>query len=201
MVGISRPTRQGRPRFVVAAALAALLLSGACSGDDGDRASATTTAPSETTAATERPTSTTVADDDAAVTAAYEAASRAFINAAAIPDPDFPALAVTHTGPMLEQRRETLAALARDGRIIRYPEPSQYRIEVESVEVDGDVARLVVCVVDDGERVEKDTGEVIASGVGSVQWTAALRRIDGSWRLAERREEARWNGVAGCAVD
>lgn len=102
---------------------------------------------------------------------------------------------------MLDQRRETLRALQLDRRVIRYPQPSQYRIEFESVDVEDDVARLVVCVVDDGERVEVDTGRVIASGVGTVRGTAALRRVDGTWRLAERREEARWDGVAGCAVD
>lgn len=132
--------------------------------------------------------------------AAYEAASQAFIEAAAIPDPNYPALAATHTGPMLEQRRQTLRALQLDHRIIRYPQPSQYRIEFESVSITGDVARLVVCVVDDGERVEKDTGRVIASGVGTVRGTAAMQRVEGTWRLAERREDQRWDGVAGCAA-
>lgn len=128
--------------------------------------------------------------------AAYEVASRAFIEAAAIPDPDFPRLADTHTGPMLEQRRETLLALQADGRVIRYPSPSQYSIEVEvdSVEVDGEVARLVACVVDDGERVEVTTGTVVASDVGTVEWRVAMRLVDGRWRLAERLENSRWEG-------
>lgn len=133
--------------------------------------------------------------------AGYEAASEAFIQAAAIPDPDFPRLAETHTGPMLEQRRETLLALQADGRVIRYPTPSQYSIEVEDIDVEGDVARLVACVVDDGERVESATGNVVASGVGTVEWRVAMRRVDGEWRLAERLENARWDGVAGCAVE
>ena len=145
-------------------------------------------------------TSTTSPSDEAAVRSAYEAASRAFIEAAAIPDPNYPALTETHTGPMLEQRQDTLRALQLDHRIIRYPQPSQYRVEIDDVTIDGDVARLTVCVVDDGERVEKDTGRVIASGVGTVQGTAAMRRVDGTWRLAERREDQRWDGVAGCAV-
>lgn len=134
------------------------------------------------------------------MTAAYEAASRAFIDAAAIPDPAFPALAATHTGPMLTQRREVLLALKADGRIIRYPQPTQYRIEIETVEVDQDVAHLVVCVVDDGQRVQLSTGEVVAGGVVTVRARAAMRRVSGSWRLAERVKEVEWEGVAGCAT-
>lgn len=131
--------------------------------------------------------------------AAYEAASRAFIEAAAVPDPDYPPLATTHTGPMLVQRRDVLLGLKADGRIIRYPQPSQYRIQFERVEIQQDVARLVACVVDDGERVEASSGRVLSSGTGTVEWRAALRRVDGSWRLAERLENQRWEGVAGCA--
>ena len=145
-------------------------------------------------------TSTTVEDEDDAVGAAYEAASRAFIDAAAVPDPNFPAIAATHTGPMLEQTTNLLRALQLDGRFIRYPDNSQYRIDVETVDTTGDVARMSVCVVDDGERVDRASGEVIAGGVVTVQWTAAMRRVDGTWRLAERREEARWDGIAGCAA-
>lgn len=201
MVGISRLTARRRAR-VAAAALVVLLVAGACSNDDDDdRAGATsTTSRPETTASTSRPTSTTIAEDDAAVTAAYEAASRAFVEAAAVPDPNFPAIVETHTGPMLEQTTNLLRALQLDERFIRYPPDSLYRISVEDVRITDDVARLTACVVDDGERVERASGNVVAGGTVTVQWTAAMRRIEGTWRLAERREEARWDGVAGCAA-
>ncbi len=130
--------------------------------------------------------------------AAFEAASRAFIDAAAIPDPAFPALAATHTGPMLAQRREVLLALKADGRIIRYPQPSRYQLVVRSVELHGDVARVTFCAVDDGERVVVATGEVIAGGVATVKGTAALQRERGAWQLAEQRFEARQEEVASC---
>lgn len=171
---------------------------GACGGGGNRSSSATTTShPSSTTSA---PTTSSSAPDDTEVRSAYEAASRAFIDAAAIPDPNFPAVAATHTGPMLEQTRNLLRALRADGRFIRYPPNSRYRIDVKSVEMTGDVARMQVCVVDDGERVERATGQVIAGGIVTVQWTAAMRRVEGAWRLAERREDGRWDGVAGCAV-
>jgi len=100
---------------------------------------------------------------------------------------------------MLTQRRDVLLGLKADGRVIRYPQTSVYRIQFESVEIDQDVARLVTCVVDDGERLEAASGTVLSSGVGTVEWKAALRRVDGVWRLAERVENQRWEGVAGCA--
>ena len=120
----------------------------------------------------------------------------------AIPDPDYPALAATHTGPMLEQRRNVLRALRADGRIIRYPTNSQYRIDIDedTFKLDGDVATFEVCIVDDGERVVAATGEVISGGLGTAQARAAMRRIDGVWKLAERVQLAEWEGVAGCAA-
>ena len=197
----SRKTRR------LAAAVAAVALGvagGACSNggaEAGPRPTTTTSSANTTVTAASTPTSTPVASEEAAARAGYEAASRAFIDAAAIPDPDAPAVAGTHVGPMLDQRRATLLGLRAEGKAIRYPTPSQYRIDIEEATVDGDVARLTVCVVDDGERVEASTGTTTASGAGTVRWKAAMRRVDGSWLLAERAEEARWDGVAGCATD
>lgn len=192
----------GRKRLRLLGLVAILAVTASTCGDDDGGASASTTTGSRPLSTTTSSTTSTTTSDPAEreIAAAYEAASRAFIDAAAIPDPDFARLAETHTGPMLDQSRNLLRALKADGRLIRYPQNSQYRIEVDDIEVEGDVARLVACVVDDGERVEAATGRVIASGVGTVEWTAALRRVDGAWRLAERREEERWDGVAGCAV-
>ncbi|MGH8982917.1 MAG: hypothetical protein ACRDY6_03450 [Acidimicrobiia bacterium] len=184
----------------------ALVLAGAvaCSDDDGDGG---TVASDSTTSTTRRSTTTTTADPSEAleeeVEAAYVASSRAFIDAAAIPDPSFPALADTHTGPMFEQRRDVLLGLQADERVIRYPPNSQYRIEVdeESIEIEQDVARFEVCGVDDGERVVAASGEVIAGGVVSVHARVAMQRVDGMWKLAERQQIAEWEGVAGCAAE
>lgn len=189
-----------RRRAAVTAALA--LAAGACS-DGAAKPAARPPASSltTTTTVTAASTSTSIASEEAAVRAAYEAASRAFIDAAAIPDPDSAAVAGTHVGPMLDQRRMTLRGLRAEGKAIRYPTPSQYRIEIEHVTIEGDVARLTVCVVDDGERVEASNGATTSSSVGTVRWKAAMRRVDGTWLLAERIEDSRWDGVAGCATD
>lgn len=181
----------------------ALLLVSSCS-DDQTGGAATS---SESTSTTRRSTTTTTADPAEAaraeVEAAYDASSQAFIDAAAIPDPNHAALTATHTGPMLEQRRNVLLALQADGRVIRYPANSQYRVEVDegTFELNGDVATFDICGVDDGERVVVSTGEVVAGGVVTVEARVAMQRVEGGWRLAERQQLAEWEGVAGCAVE
>lgn len=190
-------------RLLVVVALV-LLSATACSDGDGDGSAVASDATTSSTV--RRSTTTTTTDPTAAlekeIEAAYVASSRAFIDAAAIPDPNFPAFAATHTGPMFEQRRGVLLGLQADGRVIRYPPNSQYRIEVDedSIEIGGDVARFDVCVVDDGETVVASSGEVVAHGLFTVQARAAMRRVDGTWRLAERLQDAEWEGIAGCAA-
>jgi hypothetical protein len=184
----------------------ALVLGGllAACGDDGDGENETGGTTSTVTASSTTTTEDPEAAERHAVIDAYLAAEEAAAaaSAAAAPNPEHPDLLATHTGPMLEQRQEVFGGLRANGWAIRLPEGSKYREEVRSVEFDGeDIAILDVCVVDDGERFVVDTGEVIASGVATVQWSAAMRRVDGRWKLAERREENRWEGEAGCALD
>lgn len=181
-----------------------LLLVGCGSDDDtGDEAedAVSSTAATSSATTTENPEDPEAGERQTVIDA-YKAASDAAIAASAppMPDPNAPALLETHTGPMLKQRQDTFRALLANGWAIRYPPDSKYRVEVDSVEFEGDdIAILDVCVVDDGERIVVATGEVITSGLGTVEWTAAMRRVDGSWRLAERREKNRWDGEAGCA--
>lgn len=194
-------TRRHASRRLSVVLLAALLLGAACGDDDTNDAAP----PAESTTTTRRPTTTTTDPTEALeaeVIAAYEASSRAFIDAAAIPDPSFPALEATHTGPMLDQRQRVLRALQAEGRIIRYPPNSRYRVEVDegTFEHEGDVATFELCGVDDGERVVVATGEVVAGGAGTVHARVAMQRVDGAWRLAERQQIAEWEGVAGCAA-
>jgi len=191
----------------VTAAIAAVVLGlagGACSDGGAESTTPRTTTTSSTTATVttaSSPTSTSVASEEAAARAGYEAASRAFIEAAANPDPDSVAVASTHTGLMLDQRRATLRGLRAEGKAIRYPTPSQYRIEIEEVSIDGDVARLTACVVDDGATVDAASGATLAGATVTTKVRAAMKMVDGSWRLAERVKTDEWDGVAGCAAD
>lgn len=190
-------------------ALGAALLTGCSDDDNADEASSMT----ETTAST---TTTTTASADpegaerAAVVAAYEDAVNAASDALAppTPDPDHPDLLATHTGPMLEQRQTVASGLAANGWAIRLPKDTKFRAQVDpdSVEFepdDPDVAFLTACSVDDGERFVVKTGEPVADsgGLFTIEFSVAMQRLDGVWKLAERREENRWEGEAGCAVE
>lgn len=189
----------GHRRHLAAFLVVCAALLGACSDDGGtdDEAigSTSTTRPMTTSSTS---TSQLEESDEAAVRAAYAAANRAFIDAAAIPDPDYPAIAATHTGPMLEQSRDVLGALKRDNRVIRYPEHSVYEVAVDDIAIEGEVARFSFCAVDDGERVDAGTGEVISSGVLTAQGKAAMRREGDVWKLAEQSFTSREEGVAEC---
>lgn len=176
-------------RLTVLLLLAVALAASSC-GDDDDASSSPPTTRPATTTSNDQETSTTSAGDDSQVRAAYDAANRAFIDAAAIPDPNFPAIAASHTAPMLEQRREVLRGLQLDGRIIRHPEGSQYRVVVESIETEAEVSRIKFCAVDDAERVDTRTGEVISGGLVTVRGEAALRQEGRIWKLAEARSAA-----------
>lgn len=190
--------------FIAVALVVGLGAVGACSGGDDEGADGeepTTTTTSETT-------TTTVdarAEEEAAVREARQAAADAWIGSTAppAPDPEATAIAETHVGPMFEQLVETARGLERNGWAIRYPDDSQYTVDITSVrlsEDDGEpVAFLEVCTVDDGERIVVDTGEVLAGGLRTIHATEAMRKIDGVWKLAERREDDYQEGVAECA--
>lgn len=201
MVGRHMRSQRRRAATWFLACLGANPVLAACRGDGSPSAATTTTTvtfslPSSSSSSTSTPTA--VPAEEAEVRSAYEAASRAFIDAAAVPDPNFPALAATHTGPMLVQRRDVLLGLKADGRVIRYPQPSMYLVVVRSVELQGDVAKVAFCAVDDGERVQVATGVILASGVSTVTGTAALQRQDGLWKLAEQKFDSRQQEVASC---
>jgi hypothetical protein len=178
----------------------------ACSKDDKDSGAG----PRHSTT-TERPaTTTTVNPEDAAKQAVIEAdlaATQARRDSAAppAPNPDLQSLADTHAGLMFDQWRNTTTVLRANGFAIRYPEDSQARTDVDSVQiedVDGvPTAYLETCAIDDGERIVVSNGEILQGGVRTIQATEAMQKLDGVWKLVERRENNYWEGVAGCAVD
>lgn len=201
-----RPTAvAGRVLVTVVAMVVALVAVSACSsGDDDDAADGDE--PSTTTEAPE--TTSTTADvrarEEDAVRQARQAAADAWIDSTAPPeaDPDAPVIAETYVGPMLELLVETARGLKINGWAIRYPEDSQYDLDITSIRFDEDdgqeIAFIEVCTVDDGERIVIDTGEVLDGGVNTVRATEAMRKVDGAWKLAERREDSTLEGVAQC---
>lgn len=189
-------------RRVFALTFALLAVAAGCGSSHSNKAATSTTRP-----ATPTTVDSTMVDSSAATTQqvadAYRAADKANLDAAAIPDPMFPALLATHTGPMLDQRRKVLKAFKLQGLIGRLPANSKYRNDIDSgaMRINGDVAIFKVCAVDDSQRVEKATGRVVGGGgVDTSLVEVAMRRDGGAWKLAERKELQHWTGETGCAA-
>jgi len=204
---IARPDGWRRAAATLASAACLAILGAACSDDNGGRQAEASAAGGNNDSTTTEETTTTLSarqQEEQAVTQALEAAFQARIDAAAppAPNPDFAALAETHTGLMLERWRNTVMGLQLNEFAIRYPENSQRRLEIESFSFEGqDVVILEVCTVDDGERIAVPTGEVLSSGVATIHSREAMRREGGVWKLAEREELSVDEGVVGCAAD
>jgi hypothetical protein len=194
-----------RMLFIALAVLFGFVAVSGCSGDDDDaaaddRETATTTTAESTT------TVDTTAAEEAAVTEARQAADDVWkaVTAPPEPNPDDPTIAAHYVGPMFDRLTETIRGLRANGWAIRYPEGSQARIEIQSIrfsEDDGEeVAFLEVCGVDDGERFDMASGDVLEGGVRTLQLTEAMRKVDGEWKLAERRQNDYQEGVVECAA-
>lgn len=186
---------------VLAIVLVVAVLGSGCSDSGGDDAASTSTAA--------RPSTTTTAapeDETADVIAAFNEAALAAIRAGMIPDPDYPDLERTHTGPMLEQAREVLRGYQLRKIKLRYPEPLESGFEVtvasDAVELAGDTAVFEACAIDRGERINAETGEVISSNEDPavVHMRVGMRLVDGTWKLAERRNLDTAESDEGCAA-
>jgi hypothetical protein len=190
--------------FIAVALAVGLTALSACGGDDDDAADedpSTTSAPETTTT-----TADATAAKEAAVREARQAADDVWkaTTAPPEPNPDDPTIAAHYVGPMFDRLTETIRGLRVNGWAIRYPEDSQYKLDIQSIrfsEDDGqEVAFLEVCGVDDGERFDMASGDVLEGGVRTLQLTEAMRKVDGEWKLAERRQNSYQEGVAECAI-
>lgn len=203
------------------AVLAVLGAVAACS--EGDNGEIIAEEPASAGDESADPTVTTVDPierERAAVIEAHEAAMHARIDSAEPPDPDFPALAETHTEPFLSEWTGRLEGLVSQGLAIRYPEDSELSVDVLNVSFGwrvgddgssgagdagpddvGDMATVEACIVDDGETYRVATGEVTAGGgVYTIYETATLYKEDGTWKLAERQPHDDRSGRVGCAA-
>ncbi len=188
-------------RRMATVAVAVALLAGGC-GRSGDPAAVGEVPAPSTTAAT-APTSTTLsrADVEQAVLDAYLAGWEAKRISNDPPDPDFPGLAETHTGPALDQAVENRQAFERSGRVGRFPKDSIAETRAEVVSLGSDEAVVRDCSVDDGQIVIAETGEVVNDLVATVLFEGLMVLEDGRWKLRSLKVVEEWEGVAGCATD
>jgi hypothetical protein len=180
--------------FVLAVALVVSLA--ACSNDDDDATTTTTVAPS---------TTTTVTTGDAAQAEIVDRYKRfweaRFEANQPPPNPDFAGLREYATGAQLDNVIEETTNNLRERVALRKPENSVARSSVKVISVDGEVAKVQECVVDDGivYRYESANKEVVNDAVATHNVEATMRRVDGKWKVELTKIVQRWEGVAGCA--
>jgi len=213
-VVVSRPPRRHRAPWPTKAAIviaAGMLLLGACSGDDDDRGLGTTTTTTTSSTTTSEPTTSTssttpestdpTSDEEAQILDRYLAFWEARFEANTDPvNPDDERLADLATGAQLDNVREETRKRADAGLALRRPEDSITERRPRIVKIDGDVATIQDCAINDGIVYRVSTGEVIDDSVATRSVSATMRRVDGRWRLESARELQKWEGVAGCAL-
>ncbi len=183
------------------AAVAAALLAAGCGGSGDPAAVGDVPAASTTASSAPTPTTLSTAEIERAVLDAYLAGWEAKRVSNDPPDPEFPALAETHTGPALEQAVQNRKAFLVTGRVGRFPEDSVAERQAEVVSVEPDEAVVRDCSVDDSQIVIAATGEVVNDLVATVLFEGSMVVEDGRWKLRSLKVVEEWEGVAGCAAD
>lgn len=216
-----RPRRRRHPWAVV---LVVGALAVGCGGDDGRNdlapltSSSTTDDPSpsrptETSTSTTPSTPTTSAPPETSGPTGADAAEQEVIDRylgywaarleanSGVPDPAHPGLAEFATGPQLEAAMSEAQSNLEAGLAYRQREDPSAIQRVEVVSIEGDVAVVQECYVDDGLVVRQDTGEVVDDDISTHNVRGDLVREDGGpWRVSAVRAIQVWEGVAGCAL-
>ncbi len=147
-------------------------------------------------------TTTTVSADPVQVAGeAYVAFEEAFAAAAAVPDPDHPALRETATGEALADAVEQLRAWQQSGRVARAIGPVKDGVRVIGASLSTDGVLVRACHVNDDQVVVADTGQVVNAEVVTRLYNVTIVQEGGRWKVSHLRVVERWEGVAGCAGD
>jgi len=177
-----------------------LLLLAACR-DDADPiagGSATTVAPVPTSAPATTPTTQDAATE---IVARYNQFWEVRFEANRHPvNPSDPRFGQYATGQQLDNLLTETRQRRDQGLAIRRPDQSVAQRRVKVVDVVAESATLQECSVNDGVVYRVSTGQVVDDSVVTRSVVATMRRVDGTWKLAEARVVQQWEGVAGCAL-
>ncbi len=177
-----------------------LLLLAACR-DDADPiagGSATTAAAVPTSAPATTPTTQDAATE---IVARYNQFWEVRFEANRHPvNPSDPRFGQYATGQQLDNLLTETRQRRDQGLAIRRPDQSVAQRRVQVVDVVAESATLQECSVNDGVVYRVATGQVVDDSVVTRSVVATMRRVDGTWKLAETRVVQQWEGVAGCAL-
>lgn len=210
---VHRPATAAASRRVHSCAallLTATVLLSACSGDGGGAIADGTTTTTERRSTATSPTTTAPdatgttgapAGAEAEIAARYTSFWDARLAANQAPvNPDHPLLPEYATGQQLDNVMSETRRRRDDGLAIRRPENSVTRHDVQVTAVDGEVATVQDCSVNDGIIYRVATGEVVNDDVVTQSVRATMRLVDAKWKLERATLVQEWQGVAGCAL-
>lgn len=118
-----------------------------------------------------------------------------------LPNPDNPDLRKYAASAQLTQVVNEARLNLEDGVKYRLRSHPADLVDVDVVSIEGGVAELKSCVVDDTLRVQRETGEVLNDDVVTLESKVKLLRMEGRWRVAESETLDYWYGVEGCASE
>lgn len=176
-----------------------LLLALGCS--DGKKAatppmsSSSAASTSTTSPGTSSASSTDVGAD---VTKAYLAYWDMYLRVNNPPSPDDPQIAQLTTGPALPALRDVIVTNRAQGLVLQAPPggPGPHTVRLQSI--DGSVAKLSDCAVDNLEVVRASSGEVVNKTIVTKLISAVLVNDAGRWKVSQYDFLKRWDGVTSC---
>jgi len=156
------------------------LSTAACGGSDGDDADddPATTEPADESSTTADAT-TTAPSVEAEVEAAYLAYLDMSDRLAREPNPQDSEIDERATGPARDMLVTSLTEMSTDGVHIEFG-PS-YSHDVVNIELDGDMAIVTDCFIDEGARVNDATGERLEFPATQALHEVSLSSAGGTW--------------------
>ena len=189
------PRRRGLLLAVLSSLLVAAVIVAAIVVLQGDDA-ADTVVTDGTSSATVAPQT-----DEQKIVAVYKGFIQAENAALAAADPGLPLLGVYATGAQLKASSDAAAKLRSDGMVAVAPPNSVADVRVTVTSVQGDRARIQVCLLDDGYLVNAKTGVPLAPSRVITESRAGEMLFEGGvWKLSSSNRTEKWDGVAGCWV-
>lgn len=193
--GGERPRRRGLLLAVLSSLLVAAVIVAAIVVLQGDDA-ADTVVTDGTSSATVAPQT-----EEQKIVAVYKGFLKAENAALEVADPSLPLLGVYATGAQLKASSDAAAKLRSDGVVAVAPPNSRADVRVTVLSIQGDKARIQVCLLDDGYLVNAKTGVPLApSRVITELRSGEMLSEGGVWKLSSSNRTEKWDGVAGCWV-
>lgn len=181
------------------------LLAG-CSGSSAEpegisAAKATESVPETTSTKSPGESTTTVPmTDEEAIVDTYNNYLSTLFRANNPPNPNDPGIAKYTGGRLSEVMVRVIQENLEKQIVYKKPENSIMAFTVEELDIHGNSATMVVCLIDDGLEIHEPTGTIIDARVGSSRIGLVFERREFGWVITENNYQFTVAGADGCDV-